>query len=52
MVWEIFSVFYTTTDFDYIRINKDYRNPQEGEITDALADEYYQGSTGALGVRL
>lgn len=35
MVWEIFSVFYTTTDFDYIRINKDYRNPQEGEITDA-----------------
>ena len=35
MVWEIFAVFYTTTDFDYIRINKDFRNPEEGEITDA-----------------
>ena len=35
MVWEIFSVFYTTTDFDYIRINKDYRKPEDGEITDA-----------------
>ena len=35
MVWQIFSVFYTTTDFDYIKINKDYKNPEEGEITDA-----------------
>ena len=35
MVWQIFAVFYTTTDFDYIRINKDYQNPQSGEITDA-----------------
>lgn len=35
MVWQIFAVFYTTTDFDYIRINKDYRNPEEGEISDA-----------------
>lgn len=35
MVWQIFSVFYTTTDFHYIKINKDYKNPEEGEITDA-----------------
>ena len=35
MVWEIFSVFYTTTDFDYIRINKNFRKPEEGEISNA-----------------
>lgn len=35
MVWQVFAVFYTTTDFDYIRINKDYRDPSQGEITDA-----------------
>lgn len=35
MVWQVFSVFYTTTDFDYIRINKDFRDPSQGEITDA-----------------
>lgn len=35
MVWEIFSVFYTTTDFDYIRVNKEYKNPEAGEITSA-----------------
>lgn len=35
MVWRVFAVFYTTTDFDYIRINKDYRDPSQGEITDA-----------------
>ena len=44
MVWEIFSVFYTTTDFDYIRINKDYRNPQEGEITDAQLMNIIKGA--------
>ena len=35
MVWQVFSVFYTTTDFDYIRINKEFRDPSQGEITDA-----------------
>lgn len=35
MVWRVFAVFYTTTNFDYIRINKDYRDPSQGEITDA-----------------
>ena len=44
MVWEILSVFYTTTDFDYIRINKDYRNPQEGEITDAQLMNIIKGA--------
>ena len=35
MVWQIFSVFYTTTDFNYIQITKDFQNPDSGEITDA-----------------
>lgn len=35
LVWQVFSVFYTTTDFDYIRINKDFRDPAQGEISDA-----------------
>lgn len=35
MVWQIFSVFYTTTDFNYIKINKNYKDPSEGEISDA-----------------
>lgn len=35
MVWQIFSVFYTTTDFNYIQVTKDFQNPDSGEITDA-----------------
>ena len=35
MVWQIFSVFYTTTDFNYIQINKDYNDPTSEEISNA-----------------
>lgn len=35
MVWQIFSVFYTTTDFNYIQINQDFKNPDKGQISDA-----------------
>lgn len=35
MVWEVFSVFYTTTDFDYIQVKKDITGKSSEELSDA-----------------